>query len=398
MFTGPGAGPLLAAAAGWDGLAADLLSGAASFGSVTSDLTNGSWLGPSSAAMLTVATQYMGWLSVAAQQAEQVAGQVMVTVSAFEAALTAMVQPAVIAANRGLVQLLAATNWLGQNAPAIMDIESAYEQMWALDVAAMEGYRSDASAAAAPLATWQQILRSIGIDIGKNGQINLGWNNTGSGNIGIGNTGNNNVGSANAGNSNLGLGNLGNSNIGLGNTGNWAIGMGVTGDHQIGFGNISSATGGTNATIANPDTENTGAASTGSVNPSLGHPAVLHTDLSPADAQVGQTGADPRLLNASHYAAAGTLPTGSLSPNLLTSAVGPTTGLHPTPINPSVPSPAAAPVAASESNDLGLRSTARDSGTPASSASGIPKSNFYPAGSRASDHPRVGIKPQEPSE
>ncbi|MBX9638251.1 MAG: PPE family protein, partial [Mycobacteriaceae bacterium] len=72
MFAGPGAEPLLAAAAAWDGLAADLLSAAASFASVTSDLTSGSWLGPSAAAMMSVATQYMGWLDVAATQAEQV--------------------------------------------------------------------------------------------------------------------------------------------------------------------------------------------------------------------------------------------------------------------------------------------------------------------------------------
>jgi hypothetical protein len=49
----------------------------------------------------------------------------------FEATSTTTVQPALVAANRGLLQILVSTNWLAQNAPAIADIESAYEQMWA---------------------------------------------------------------------------------------------------------------------------------------------------------------------------------------------------------------------------------------------------------------------------
>ena len=50
----------------------------------------------------------------------------------------------------------------GQNAPAIADIEAAYEQMWALDVAAMFGYHADASAAVAKLPPWNQVLQNLG--------------------------------------------------------------------------------------------------------------------------------------------------------------------------------------------------------------------------------------------
>ncbi|REM61859.1 PPE family protein, partial [Mycobacterium tuberculosis] len=149
MFAGPGSGPLIAAATAWGELAEELLASIASLGSVTSELTSGAWLGPSAAAMMAVATQYLAWLSTAAAQAEQAAAQAMAIATAFEAALAATVQPAVVAANRGLMQLLAATNWFGQNAPALMDVEAAYEQMWALDVAAMAGYHFDASAAVA---------------------------------------------------------------------------------------------------------------------------------------------------------------------------------------------------------------------------------------------------------
>ncbi|GAB4972932.1 hypothetical protein MAHJHV57_17060 [Mycobacterium avium subsp. hominissuis] len=67
-----------------------------------------------------------------------------------------------MAANRALVQALAATNWLGQNTPAIADIEAAYEQMWASDVAAMFGYHADASAAVAKLPPWNEVLQNLG--------------------------------------------------------------------------------------------------------------------------------------------------------------------------------------------------------------------------------------------
>src|SRR5258707_15422287 len=89
MFAGPGSGPLLAAAAAWNGLAADLASSAESFGSVTEELTSGSWLGPSSAAMMVVAAQYQSWLGAAAMQAEQAAGQGMGTATAFEVGVKA---------------------------------------------------------------------------------------------------------------------------------------------------------------------------------------------------------------------------------------------------------------------------------------------------------------------
>ncbi len=46
IFAGTGSGPMLAAAAAWDGLADELSTAAAAFSSVTSGLTGGSWQGP----------------------------------------------------------------------------------------------------------------------------------------------------------------------------------------------------------------------------------------------------------------------------------------------------------------------------------------------------------------
>lgn len=112
--------------------------------------------------MMSVASQYVSWLSAAAAQAEEVSHQASAIATAFEVALAATVQPAVVAANRALVSALAANNHLGQNTPAIADIEAAYEQMWASDVAAMFGYHADASAAVAKLPPWNQVLQNLG--------------------------------------------------------------------------------------------------------------------------------------------------------------------------------------------------------------------------------------------
>ncbi|MGD1172032.1 PPE family protein [Mycobacterium seoulense] len=174
IHSGPGAGPLLAAAEAWDGLAEDLASSASSFSSVTSNLANGSWQGPSSAAMMALATHYVSWLSAAAAQAEAVSSQASAVAAAFEGALAATVQPAVVAANRALAHALSATTWLGQNTPAIADIEAAYDQMWASDVDAMYGYHADASAAVEKLAPWQQVLQNLGFHFSSSGQLTFG--------------------------------------------------------------------------------------------------------------------------------------------------------------------------------------------------------------------------------
>ncbi|MGH3524910.1 MAG: PPE family protein, partial [Mycobacterium sp.] len=99
MYSGPGSGSMLAAAAAWDSLAEDLHSTAASYSSVISGLA-GQWLGPSSSSMTAAATPYIGWMSATAAQAEQSAIQVRAAAAAYQAAFAMTVPPPVIAANR----------------------------------------------------------------------------------------------------------------------------------------------------------------------------------------------------------------------------------------------------------------------------------------------------------
>src|SRR6516162_3780901 len=149
MYAGPGAGSMLAAAAAWDGLSAELQSGASFYQSVISGLTSGPWLGPSSKAMATAVAPYIAWMSATAGQAELAAAQAQAAAAAYAAAFAATVPPPEIAANRALLMMLIATNFFGQNTSAIAATEAQYAEMWAQDAAAMYGYASSSAATTA---------------------------------------------------------------------------------------------------------------------------------------------------------------------------------------------------------------------------------------------------------
>ena len=120
MYTGPGSGPMLAAAQAWGNLADELYTAASTYQSVVSELTSGAWSGPSAMSM---------------------------TAAAYDAAFASTVPPPEIAANRGLLAALVATNFLGMNTPAIAATEALYAEMWAQDAVAMYSYAGSSAAA-----------------------------------------------------------------------------------------------------------------------------------------------------------------------------------------------------------------------------------------------------------
>lgn len=147
MYTGPGAGSMLAAATAWEQLAADLESTAASFDAVITDLIGGPWLGLAATTMAAAAVPYTGWLNATAGQAAQTAEQARAAVAAYEAAYVMTVPPALVAANRAQLATLTATNFIGQNTPAIAATEAQYGEMWAQDATAMYTYAAASTAA-----------------------------------------------------------------------------------------------------------------------------------------------------------------------------------------------------------------------------------------------------------
>ncbi len=147
MYAGPGSGPMLAAAQAWGALADELYIAASGYQSVVSELTSGSWSGPSSSSMTAAAGSYVEWLSSTAAQAEQTSAQTAAAAAAYEAAFASTVPPPEIAANRSLLMALVATNFFGQNTAAIAATEAQYAEMWAQDAVAMYTYAASSASA-----------------------------------------------------------------------------------------------------------------------------------------------------------------------------------------------------------------------------------------------------------
>ncbi|MGB3331710.1 MAG: PPE family protein [Mycobacterium sp.] len=154
IYAGPGSGPLLAAAAAYDALAAQLNSFATGYFSVIADLQGEGWAGNASAAMAAAATPYAEWATVTASQIERAAGQARAAAASYENARIAIVPPSVVTANRARLASLAAANVIGQNTPQIAATEFEYAEMWAQDTLAMFGYAS-AAATATQLPSFQ---------------------------------------------------------------------------------------------------------------------------------------------------------------------------------------------------------------------------------------------------
>jgi PPE-repeat protein len=149
IYAGPGSGAMMAAAAAWDGLAAELGTTATGYSSVIDELTSAPWIGPASRAMTSAVAPYVSWLSGLASLAEETASQARAAAAAFETTFGLTVPPPVIAANRVLLATLVATNFFGQNTAAIAATEADYAEMWAQDAGAMYNYAASSAIATA---------------------------------------------------------------------------------------------------------------------------------------------------------------------------------------------------------------------------------------------------------
>jgi PPE-repeat protein len=147
MYAGAGSGSLLAAAAAWNAMAAEMRSAAINYDSVIRSLVSEGWLGPSSAKMSAAIAPYLEWLNSTAVAAEQAGVQASTAAAAYEAAFAATVPPPVVAANRTLLANLVASNIFGQNTGAIAGTDAQYGEMWAQDASAMTSYTTASRAA-----------------------------------------------------------------------------------------------------------------------------------------------------------------------------------------------------------------------------------------------------------
>lgn len=145
MYSGAGAQPLLAAAAAWSALAAELNSAGLAYDAMIDELS-ADWVGPSAAAMAAAAAPYAQWMHATAAQAEQTASAARTAAAAYDTAFSMTVPPAAVTANRSQLASLLASNYLGQNAAAIAATNAQYYEMWAQDSTAMYGYATSSAA------------------------------------------------------------------------------------------------------------------------------------------------------------------------------------------------------------------------------------------------------------
>jgi PPE-repeat protein len=153
MYQGAGSGPLLEAATAWNGLAADLEATATQYQTAITNLTTGTWLGPSSAHMAAAAQPYIAWLQSTAAEATQTGAQAQAAAGAYQTAYASMVPPPLITANRAELTTLVSNNFLGQNTGAIAQNEAEYLDMWIQDALGMDTYNLHSTGASSALPT-----------------------------------------------------------------------------------------------------------------------------------------------------------------------------------------------------------------------------------------------------
>jgi PPE-repeat protein len=149
MYSGSGAGPLMAAASAYANLAAEVSTTATQWESIMSTLTTGSWTGGGSAAAAAASEPIVTYLTQTAAALEQASAQATASAAAYEAAYAATVPPQEIAANRTLLAQLVATNFLGVNTPAIAATEALYGEMWVQDTTMYAAYQAASTASGA---------------------------------------------------------------------------------------------------------------------------------------------------------------------------------------------------------------------------------------------------------
>ena len=147
IYSGAGAGPMMAAAASFGSLSSELSTNATAYESVLQELSS-QWTGPSSTAMVASAQQNIEWLQTTSAQLSEAAAKATASAAAYEAAFAASIPPPVVFANRAQLAMLVATNILGQNTPAIAANEAMYGEFWAQDATAMSTYAASAAIAA----------------------------------------------------------------------------------------------------------------------------------------------------------------------------------------------------------------------------------------------------------